>query len=299
MRAAVVGIGSNSVRMLLADVENGNMERLRRERAGTRLFAGLDEKGNLSGESMMKTADAACRMVDSARESGAEQIFLFATSASRDAANGEDFIALLRKMTGLGLDIISGEEEAGLSFLGATDGNFSGVIDIGGGSTEIVTGEGSIVHQAMSCQMGTVRLFNLLPMQSSAQLPEVQNAALTILRNKLKEHPMAPIPSKWFGTGGTFTTLAAMIRGVHWTERTFMHGTVITPDEVGRLAIQLADLSLEERLKLPGLQPGRADIVVHGMCILMAILQEMRIEKIIVSEYGNLDGFIRRQYGIQ
>ena len=135
MKAAVIGIGSNSVRMLLAEIDNGRGRRLLRDREGTRLFAGLDAQGRLSRESMEHAAASVRRMAQSAREQGAAEVRLFATSATRDAANQGEFTSLLRRETGLELEICTGAEEASLSFLGATDGNYCGVVDIGGGST--------------------------------------------------------------------------------------------------------------------------------------------------------------------
>ena len=296
MRTAVIGIGSNSVRMLLADVVSGEMKRLSRERAGTRLFAGLDQSNRLSPEAMEKTVAAVAEMARHAREQGAEEMHLFATSATRDAANGAEFARLLLERSGLELEIISGREEAALSFFGAGDGTRCGVMDIGGGSTEIVIGKGMNLETAFSCQMGAVRLFRLYPLQSSADLSRVEQAATELLEEKLAECPRVPIPKKWFGTGGTFTTLAAMIRGISWTERTYMHGTLLTRDAVERIARQLADMSLEERLRLPGLQPNRADIVVHGICILLACMRRLDIDAIAVSEYGNLDGYVQLHY---
>ena len=151
MRAAVIGIGSNSVRMLVAEAADGEIRRISRDRAGTRLFAGLDEAGNLSREAMASSCAAVKRMADSARSQGAEKVHLFATSATRDAANNADFAALLKAETGLTLEICSGDEEAALSFFGATDGGDSGVIDIGGGSTEIIIGPGRNIRCSFSC----------------------------------------------------------------------------------------------------------------------------------------------------
>ena len=108
MRAAVIGIGSNSVRMLVAEAADGEIRRISRDRAGTRLFAGLDEAGNLSREAMASSCAAVKCMADSARSQGAEKVHLFATSATRDAANNADFAALLKAETGLTLEICSG-----------------------------------------------------------------------------------------------------------------------------------------------------------------------------------------------
>lgn len=298
MRTAVIGIGSNSVRMLLAEVTDGKIERIMRDREGTRLFAGLDENNCLSEESMRRTAGAAAQMVGKAKAGGAAEVRIFATSASRDAANGDDFIELVRTLTGEELEIISGKEEAVLSFMGATDGHngLCGVIDIGGGSTEVVTGAGANIQMAFSCQMGAVRLYNMIPIQNHDDLPAVIQKSKEILTETIGSRVLADIPEKWIGTGGTFTTLAAMVKGIRWTDRTYMHGTVLTLQKIRSLAESMADMTMEERLRLPGLQPNRADIVVHGICILIAIMEQFGMDSIQVSELGNLDGYIRREY---
>lgn len=296
MKVAVIGIGSNSVRMLVASVAAGEIHRLRRAREGTRLFSGLDEGRNLSAEAMAKSCAAVKAMADSARAEGIENIHLFATSATRDAANQADFSALLLRETGLTLEICSGETEAALSFFGATDGGDSGVIDIGGGSTEIIVGNGMDVRCGFSCQMGAVRLAGRLPIRDHGDLPAVQQVAADILEESLRLHPALALPSAWRGTGGTFTTLAAMMKGIHWTDRTYMHGTVLTKEFIQRIARDLADMPVEERKLLPGLQPNRADIIVHGICILLAVMDRLGIETITVSEYGNLDGYVKWRY---
>lgn len=244
MKAAVIGIGSNSVRMLLAEIANGQGRRLMRDREGTRLFAGLDAQGRLSGESMTQTAAAVRRMALSAREQGAEEIRLFATSATRDAANQGEFAALLRQETGLELEICTGAQEASLSFLGATDGDYCGVVDIGGGSTEVVVGQGARIDCAFSCQMGAVRLYQRMPIASSADVPGVCALARSILEEELARYPDLRLPEKWIGVGGTFTTLAAMVKEIPWTERTYMHGTLLTRQAAQAWATRLADMPL-------------------------------------------------------
>ena len=298
MKVAAIGIGSNSVRMIVAMVEDGKAALVRRDRAGTRLFAGLDEKRNLSAQAMDATAQVVRDMAASARAEGAQEVRLFATSATRDAANKDDFARMLRERADLALEICSGEEEATLSFLGATDVGYCGVVDIGGGSTEIVAGEERDIRCAFSCQMGAVRLSSRIPIRSHSDVQAVVDLASSILEEKLREHPTLTLPERWRGTGGTFTTLGAMLRGVHWTDRTYMHGTVLPIAEVERFAWQLADMSLEERKLIPGLQPNRVDIIAHGICILLAVMQRLGISEITVSEQGNLDGYIRAKYGV-
>ncbi len=299
MKAAAIGIGSNSVRMLLIDMEGGTFRRLLRDREGTRLFAGLDANGNLSQAAMDATLAAVTRMARDARAQGAEAVHLFATSATRDASNQAEFAQRLLEEAQVELEICSGYREAQLSFLGATDGGYSGVIDIGGGSTELVVGQGSHLVCAFSCQMGAVRLFRQAPITGHGDLPAVEQLATDILEQKLAHHPTLSIPDRWIGTGGTFTTLAAMVKGIRWTDRTYMHGTRLTLEEVERQALLLSDMPMAERLTLPGLQPHRADIVVHGICILSAVMKRLGIQEITVSEYGNLDGYLKEKYALR
>ena len=296
MLAAVIGIGSNSVRALVARNNGGVFERLYRDREGTRLFAGLDSQGNLKEESILKTADAVRRMAASAREKGAAELSIFATSAARDAANGRDFLKAVEQAAGIPPVILSGEEEARLSFFGASravrDECFCGVIDIGGGSTEIVAGQGEDIEYAFSCQMGAVRLYREIPIAAKEDMKSVMDAASEILEGKLKEQGGFRRPETWIGTGGTFTTMAAMVKEIPWTARTHMHGTRVTVAEIRQVGEKLAGMPLEERIRLPGLQPGRADIVVHGICILLAVMDRFGIGTITVSEWGNLDGYL-------
>ena len=160
MKAAVIGIGSNSVRCLLAETGEDGFTCLWRDREGTRLFAGLDERGNLSRESMDKTVAAVARMASEVRHQRAEKLGVFATSAARDAANGEEFIRAVAEAAETEPQILPGNEEAELSFLGASaavkDGR-CGVVDIGGGSTEFAIGTREGIEASFSCQMGAVR----------------------------------------------------------------------------------------------------------------------------------------------
>ena len=296
MQAAVIGIGSNSVRSLVARNNEGVFERLYRGREGTRLFAGLDSNGMLKEESILKTAEAVRRMAEAVREKGTGDLSVFATSAARDAVNGKDFMDAIEQAAGIAPIILTGEEEAQLSFFGASravkDECFCGVIDIGGGSTEIVTGCGDDIESAFSCQMGAVRLFRELPVGCVEDMAPVVKAAGEILEKKLEENGGIRIPETWIGTGGTFTTMAAMVKEIPWTARTHMHGTRVNREEIKEIGGKLAGMPLEERIRLPGLQPGRADIVVHGICILLAVMDRFGIQTITVSEWGNLDGFL-------
>ncbi len=296
MRAAVIGIGSNSVRMLVADVQGGKLHQVLRDREGTRLFGGLSQDGNLSRESMTLTMTAVRTMHQKAIALNAAAIHLFATSAVRDAGNQQEFSSMILHDTGLELEICSGESEAALSFLGSTFGERSGVIDIGGGSTEYVIGCGTVIECGMSLQMGAVRLFRLYPIQSAADVPRVLHAAYEILKEGIGPLIDAGLPDNWVGVGGTFTALAAICKGVPWTEKTRLNGYSLSLDQVESWLYRLAGMSLPQRMTLPGLQPQRADIMAHGTAILAASMRQLNIPSILVSEFGNLDGYLKQKY---
>ena len=299
MRAAVIGIGSNSVRSLLADVSGADFQRLWRDREGTRLFAGLDGTGNLNRDAMDKTVSAVRRMASEVRQKGAEELAIFATSAARDAANGQEFMEEVKQEAGVPLRIISGEEEAELSFLGASaalSADRCGMIDIGGGSTEIAIGTRAGIECAFSCQMGAVRLYRRLRLEHPDDMKPVEVAAAEILDEHLRSFSELELPKAWVGTGGTFTTLAAMVLEQPWTDRTHVHGTSITSTEIRDIGEKLAGMKVEERIKLPGLQPSRADIVVHGICILLGVMERLGIDRVTVSEWGNLDGYFHKYF---
>lgn len=296
MRAAVIGIGSNSIRLLVADIQGDKLKEVLRDREGTRLFGGLDSQGNLSRESMAKTLAAIEAMREKAVRLQADALDLFATSAVRDAGNQREFSGMIREGTGLELEILAGESEAALSFFGATSGIRCGVIDIGGGSTEYVIGKGAAIECGVSLQMGAVRLFREYPVHSCQDLGPLLRAAADILGEGMGPLMKNGLPDAWVGVGGTLTAMAAVSKGLPWTEKTRLNGYCLKREEVGEWLIRLADMPLMQRLSLPGLQPHRADIMVHGTAILKASMDKLDIPQITVSEFGNLDGYLKQKY---
>ncbi len=295
MRTAAIGIGSNSLRMLIADVGEGRLERLKRYREGLRMFAALDEQKCISDQMLKQAADSIGGFAAEAVSMGAEEIHLFATSAVRDAANSDEFASLLFDRTGLRLVVCSGDEEARLSFLGATNGIPSGMIDIGGGSTEIVVGDSSAIHQGNSFQLGAVRLYRNCPLEDESFARRVINHARSLLAPYREAYLSYPA-REWIGVGGTFTTAAAFVQRRPWEDRSNIHGFVLTQKDVMDAISMLAPMKLEERAALPFLQPQRADIIVHGLAILAACMEELSISQIVVSEYGNLEGYLKKHY---
>lgn len=295
MRVATIGVGSNSVRMLVADIVDGQAHTICRDRAGTRLFACLDEKGNLDIDQMMLTLSSVEAFADKAQALNAEDITVFATSAVRDAGNKQVFLQEVQKRTHVIPDVLSGQSEAALSFLGAADLNrLSGVIDIGGGSTELAIGIGGQISFATSLQLGAVRLKQWAAIERAEDVSGVTALCKSILLKNVSPHEAAA--DKWVGVGGTFTTLAAIVNGLVWTDTTCVHNLHITLQDAGEVARRLAPMTREERLEVKGMRPQRADIVVHGICILIACMEALSIGSIQVSENGNLNGYIAEKY---
>ncbi len=271
------------------------MVRLGRYREGLRVFAALDEQGRISPAMLKQAADNIESFAKEAISMNAEEIHLFATSAVRDASNADELEQAIFDRCGLKLSICPGEEEAELSFLGATRGCPSGMIDIGGGSTEIVVGDATSIHSGTSLQMGAVRLFRMLPLNDRESARKVIDYARSLLE-PVKADYLAYPAKEWIGVGGTFTTTAAFVQRKFWDDRSNTHGFTLAKRDVVEAIDMLAPMPVPQRKLLPFLQPHRADIIVHGLCILAACMQELSIEEIIVSEYGNLEGFLKKHY---
>jgi len=295
MRTAAIGIGSNSLRMLVADLEGKELKRIKRFREGLRVFAALDDEKNIRPEMIRNACASVLDFYHEAIAMGAEKVHLFATSAVRDAANQNEFTHALWEATGLQMEICSGETEAHLSFWGACGCGCTGMIDIGGGSTEIAVGCGRNVDNAVSLQMGAVRLFREWPITSMEDAGIVVQKAAEILQPV--KNVFNHIPEiEWVGVGGTFTTCAAVAQRIPWQEREKIHHYRLTKQAVEECMAFLSALSAAERSKLECLQPQRADIVVHGIAILLSCMQELHIPYLTVSEYGNLEGFLKNKY---
>ena len=294
MRIAAIGIGSNSLRMLLADLSEGRLKRLRRYREGMRVFAALDEQKNILPSMIQQACQSVRAFQQEALAQGAKTVHLFATSAVRDAANQREFAQKLRESTGLELDICSGEREAKLSFWGVSENTPTGLIDIGGGSTELAVGQGRKVEDAVSLQMGAVRLFRLAPITTPQEAQRMVEHAQEILFPVKSRFARAGV--SWVGVGGTFTTSAALAQDIPWQEREKIHGFCLSRQAMVELLVRMSSMTAEQRLALSGLQPQRADIVVHGMAILLACMRTLDIPQIAVSEYGNLEGYLKAKY---
>ena len=205
MRLGCIGIGSNAIRLLVASWKDGQLCDVRRERRGTRLFAGLIG-GRLTEESIQSSVNAVDELAQCARGDGAQEIFVFATSAVRDAANGRAFTDRCEAACGARVEIVSGEEEAVLSYIGASDGGVCGMIDIGGGSTEFTLGEGEKIRGAVSLQMGAVRMNAQRPVLRLDDYAATVEQCRRLIQRDAQGLLTLGMKPGWVGVGGTMTT---------------------------------------------------------------------------------------------
>ena len=291
MKRAAIAIGSNSTRMLAAEVMKGMLLNPARGREETRLFLGLDEAGNISPDKLEATAQAVARLYRDALGYGAETVDLFATSATRDAGNSADFAARIRELTGLELQIISGEEEARLAFMAVSEGKRRMVMDIGGGSTEWTIGEHNRVEWAVSMQLGESRLLTMQPINC----PQDAEKALALCREIMAPYArqlsaLPPAPAM-IGLGGSCTTAAAITMGREAHGEAVEGKTVTRQQAIEQLQL-LSGMTIEERMRVPGLPPARAMHYPLGLCILITALELCGFDEITISGKINLDGYL-------
>ncbi len=299
MRTAVVDIGSNTTRLYIADVEDGQItQELERHSKVTRLGAGVDKDGRLSDEAMQRvydTLDGYKQLID---EHGVERAVAVLTSATRDAANGAEFAATVRDRYELEPHVLKGEEEARLSFLGATSDRDASsatptlVIDIGGGSTELIIGRGREAEFFVSTQAGVVRQTER-HVHSDPPTPDelaavardahaIIEAAVPHERRRAVQHAIA--------VAGTATSLAAIAQDLDPYDPTKVHGYVLERDERDTLRDRLAAMTLEERRQVKGLDPARAPTIVAGVVILTEVMNLFGLDRVEVSEHDILRG---------
>ncbi len=274
MRVAAVDLGTNTTRLLVADVDDGRLEEVERETRITRLGEGVDERGRLLPVPIARVRNVLSDYRRTAESLGAERALLVATSAVRDAENGEAFLGEIEWSYGFATRLLSGEEEAAMMRRGV-GGLEAGtlLVDIGGGSTELVLDEFDT-----SLAMGSVRF--------TERYGEDAAASEQAARELLPE--LAPISA--VGVAGTITTLAALDLGLEQYDRERVHGHVLTRDAAQAQLERLAALPLEERRRVPALEPGRAPVIVAGAAILVAILDRYALDGIRASERDLLHG---------
>ncbi len=274
-RRAVIDIGSNSVKLLVAGVVDGGVTPLVHESEQTRLGRGVFETGLLEQEAVLKTTRVASHFADRARDAGAEEIRVLGTSAARDAHNAVDLARALAAEN-LALEILDGHAEAGLVLRGVRShpdlaaGRLA-LMDVGGGSTELLVADGQDLKLARSFQLGTVRLLSGHPTADD-------KAKLTDTLGSFLDEKLVPalgrvsLPGMLVGTGGTPVFLARVLKETDNIASAELESTRLSLSEVQTLNARLWAMPLEQRRRLPGLPANRADVILIGSAIYEAVM---------------------------
>lgn len=301
---AAIDIGTNTVRLLVAEAEASSFRPVYDEQEITRLGEHLLSTRRLSDAPMARTLAVLCRFVERARTLRAEAILAVATSAVREARNGAEFLTRARREVGVEVRVISGEEEAALTILGVLHDLRPAagilVMDIGGGSTEFALAVRGAPRRLVSTGLGVVKLTERY-LASDPPTPQERGALGETVRERIGRvrAELGDLSGVTLvGTAGTVTTLAALDLGLTIYDRAKVTGHIVTRRRVRGLLDWLAGMPLRERLRLAVLEPGRADVIVAGAAIALEALQGLGFDSLVVSDGGLREGilvdFLRR-----
>lgn len=298
---AAIDCGTNAVRLLVADVspDGRTVERVRLMRI-VRLGEGVDRTGEFSQAALDRTFEALDEFAEILAREHVDRVRFVATSASRDVANREAFESGVAERVGVRPEVITGTEEAELSFSGAILGLPSGlasypalVVDIGGGSTEFVLGEDRPEYSS-SVDIGCVRMTERHLLSDPPGADQVAAARADI--EAAVTRAMAQVPFEearsLVGLAGSVTTVAAMALGLDRYDASILHGSVITADQVAEVTQRLTSMTRAQRAALPFMHPGRVDVIAGGAMILRAVVDAGRFASVVVSETDILDGIV-------
>jgi exopolyphosphatase / guanosine-5'-triphosphate,3'-diphosphate pyrophosphatase len=304
-KIASIDIGSNTVRLLILESDgNKKFQTLTSRREITRLGEGMDTHGKLLESRMSATFSALSRFREDCSDHGNPPLFAVATSAVREASNGEEFVRLAQEKTGIKIEIIPWEEEARLTL----EGVFWKIphknrkiltLDIGGGSTEFILSEGKSIAGFCSSSLGVVRLTEKFIHQHPVDHSEYTNL-ITHLKTELqsvREKLSAFMPQVFIGTAGTVTTLAALKKNMFPYNPEKIHGTLLSREDINVLNQNLKKKSLNERLALKPLESGREDLIIAGTAIVLETMQMFQCDPLLVSEYSLREGIILKALG--
>jgi exopolyphosphatase/guanosine-5'-triphosphate,3'-diphosphate pyrophosphatase len=306
MRLATIDLGTNTVRLLVADVEPGvrGWRLVEADQRVTRLGQGAARSGRLGEAPAGRTAAVVAEYARRARRAGAERVAIVATSAVREAANGAEFVAALERATGEPVTVVSGAEEAALTLAGVLGGLDEGplataatlVFDIGGGSTEYILARGGVLVASVSLRLGVVDLAERYPFPGPVDTARYRAMHAEIAGRLDAGVPpaMRAGPPRLVGTAGTATTLAALDLGLPVYDAARVQGHVLARGAVEGQLARLGALTVGERAALPCLEPGRADLILAGTAIVLATLDLTGADALVVSDWGLREGILLR-----
>lgn len=297
MRVAAIDVGTNSTRLLVAEEQPGGFRSIDRRMVITRLGQGVDRARVLAPDALDRTFRTIAEYAATCGELGVERLRVTGTSAVRDARNRDEFFEGVRKLTGTEAELLTGEQEARATFLGTlSDLSEQGtvvVVDIGGGSTELIVGEGE-PERLVSMDIGCVRLFEKYLESDPPSKEEIEalRAEVDEVLAGVKEELSVPAGARLIGVAGTVTQLATLKAGVPVYDPDVTHHSVLSHGDVRSIARRLESLSYGQRKRVKGLEPGRADVIVSGAEILLGVMETFDLPEVLVSERDILDGLV-------
>jgi exopolyphosphatase / guanosine-5'-triphosphate,3'-diphosphate pyrophosphatase len=297
MRVAAIDVGTNSTRLLVAEARAAGFRSLERRVIVTRLGQGVDRDKRLSPQSLTRTFDTIAEYAAACGEYGVERLRITGTSAVRDAQNRSEFFEGVARLTGQRPELLSGEAEARATFLGVRSDLDTPervlVVDIGGGSTEFIFG-GTQPDDLVSIDVGSVRMHEKHLRSDPPTNDELESlrAEVSGSIDGVRESLEVPPGARLVGVAGTVTQLAALKAGLSVYDPDAVHHMVMTHGDVRLLARRLASLSLAQRRRIKGLEPGRADVIVAGAHILLCAMEAFDSPDVLVSDTDILDGLV-------
>ncbi|HEY5298730.1 MAG TPA: Ppx/GppA phosphatase family protein [Verrucomicrobiae bacterium] len=299
IRRAVVDVGTNSIKLLIADVNGRDVQLVHEASRQTRLGKGFYETQQLQSDAIAHTAEAVAEFAKIAREKKSAAVRVIATSAARDAVNAQELISAIRGAAHLETEIISGAQEAEWVFQGVTTGAEMAnqpllLLDVGGGSTELILGRGGKINFAQSFPLGTVRLLEKFPHSDPPkkfEFDSCHNWLKDFLRREVRPQLEPALKNETgdiqlVGTGGTTNILARMENKLDRFDREKIDGAVLTVDQIVAHRKKLWRSPLAERKEISGLPKSRADVILTGVLICEIIMEKFCFKKICVSTRG-------------
>ena len=296
MRVGAVDCGTNSIRLLVADLDGDVKTDVHREMRVVRLGQGVDRTGELAPEALERTRLALVDHAETLRDLGAERVRMVATSATRDARNRDDFRTMVGEVLGVEPEVVSGQAEAALSFDGATRGLDPAqgpflVMDIGGGSTELVLGT-TAPQDSLSVDVGCVRLTERHLVDDPPTAAQVAAARADVDAAVERVRAVVPVERARTAVGlaGSVTTVAALVLGLETYDPVRIHLSRLAAGDVTDVATRLLAMSRAQRAALPVMHPGRVDVIGAGALVLATLVERLALPEVVVSESDILDG---------
>ena len=300
MKIGTIDIGTNSMRLLIADYNDNKIENRKKFINTTRIGQGVDKEGYITKEALERNLKSLKEFSDKCKEEECEKVYCMGTSALRDSKNGQEFVNEAKKLTDIDVKIICGEEESNLGFMGVLEGTEGDkkedilVIDIGGGSTEFIVGNEEGIKFCKSENVGALRMtenFITTDPINDEEFNDMTSFIEDIISSTIDTIKTMNI-SKLVGIGGAITSLSAMNQQLEVYSMEKVHNSVVTKKDLEKILQNLKIMTLSDKKTLKGLQPKRADIITAGVKILHIVMEKLEIENIMISEYDILEGLM-------